>query len=134
MLVWQRLRAEPDPSSDLDLLYFVTIERNQEATDPRDKVFAFLGIADQIGGPPVAVDYTKSVEEVYIATARHLMQASNPVEVLSSVQKKWSELSMPSWVPDWSQPWRGGAALNVRWNMVLPFRAAGNTKAILVPC
>jgi hypothetical protein len=41
---------------------------------------------------------------------------------------------MPSWVPDWSQPWRGGGGLNVRWRNDLTFRAAGNTKAILIPC
>ncbi|PMD29685.1 hypothetical protein L207DRAFT_520774 [Hyaloscypha variabilis F] len=134
MELWQRrLRAEPDRSSDLDLLYFLSIERDQEATDPRDKVFAFLGIADQTGGLPVAVDYTKSVEEVYTAAARYMLEASDPLEVLSTVQGKWSELSMPSWVPDWSQRWRGCGSLNARWTPT-PFRAAGNTKAILVPC
>jgi hypothetical protein len=85
--LWQRmLGAKPDYSSELDLMSLLTSERDKQASDPRDQVFTLLGVADQTGGSPLAVDYSNSTEEVYTAVARHLLITSDPLEVLSAVQ------------------------------------------------
>ncbi|RYN74344.1 hypothetical protein AA0120_g12431 [Alternaria tenuissima] len=84
--------------------------RFAESSDPRDKVYAFLGLANKSLSPfrtqPNALipDYNLSVQEVYTETATVLMSSYKNLSWLSHVedasQRQISNL--PSWVPDLS--------------------------------
>lgn len=93
--------------SPLSLLSILTMFRNCTATDPRDKVFAFLNIAEK-ADPKFASsgfkpDYRLCTKDVYLKTTQYLLRASG-LAVLTLIQdKKLTSLEdLPSWVPDFS--------------------------------
>ncbi|KAI1262699.1 HET-domain-containing protein [Xylariaceae sp. FL1019] len=77
------------------------------STDPRDKIFAILGLATDrydLLRRGLKPDYTKSCRDVYIRATCIMLQQGH-LSLLSSVQPGRSPAhELPSWVPDWSQP------------------------------
>jgi hypothetical protein len=81
--------------------------RNRQATDPRDKIYALLGIPVSDRGPdwsfPMKPDYTLSLAEVYHTIARKMLLERQEVNVLTYVQhERQIQSTGASWVPDWS--------------------------------
>jgi hypothetical protein len=71
------------------------------ATDPRDKIFALLGMAKEENGLQLPrADYSKSVADVFTEAAIYYIRATNSLGVLSLVRSP----SQPalSWVPDFA--------------------------------
>ena len=110
-----------DPSHAIDLLkvsradgamplmYLLRRLQRFKASDPRDRIFALLGIATEIDELGIKPDYSKSCEEVYTETARTLLshgyfdvlshcihEPHDPKAVVSSSR-------LPTWAPDWSR-------------------------------
>ncbi|KAL8924801.1 MAG: hypothetical protein Q9172_002516 [Xanthocarpia lactea] len=78
---------------------------NLAATNPRDKVYAFLAFADLTEESRISPSYGKSIKSVYTdATARSIYSVGS-LDVLELAIKS-GELpgDLPSWVPDFSQP------------------------------
>lgn len=76
------------------------------ATDPRDKVFALLGLVndkDSLEALGVFPDYTKSKEEVYTTTMTAMLRKGH-ISLLSICCGIEGPNGLPSWVPDWSKP------------------------------
>lgn len=82
--------------------------RHQQATDPRDKVFAFLGMATPEYRDQLRSDYSLSKRTVYTRTQRLMLVRvlvpllwveSRDREILPSVERSDRE-TLPSWVPD----------------------------------
>ncbi|KAF4977302.1 hypothetical protein FZEAL_6190 [Fusarium zealandicum] len=71
------------------------------ASDPRDRIFALLNLADDKDDFTAFPDYTMTVEEVYKETARRILQQGH-IDVLMYCQYPKKITSLPSWVPDWS--------------------------------
>ena len=99
---------EKAPSLLKNLVY---MHRHTEATDARDKVYAFLGLADKetaskIPVKPIEANYALPVGEVYTAVATNLLLSSNNLGLLSQVQdaSHTKARGLPSWVPDYSAP------------------------------
>jgi hypothetical protein len=90
-------------SSSISLFSLITRFRDVGASDPRDKVFAFLHLATET--PGLKPDYRASVQTVFIGAARLLLDRHN-LTVLSHVQdpSDTNVLGLPSWVPDFSVP------------------------------
>lgn len=99
------------------LLEILVFTREARATDPRDKIYSVLGLTSQTGaedpkGHPrlsreVRVDYKQSIEDIFISVAILLIERSpgaKGLEVLYAAGRRsqWSNLKLPSWVPDWS--------------------------------
>lgn len=90
--------------------HMLEIFRAFDATDPRDHVYATLGIIKAtarnhgLDPPPIVVDYERPVAEVYADAARHIMEAGHCVNLLSLVQdpQHRNQPGLPSWVPDFS--------------------------------
>ncbi|KAI0878849.1 HET-domain-containing protein [Hypoxylon argillaceum] len=89
------------------LLYY---SRLFEASDPRDKVFAILGLwkftrGDQAGQFDIWPDYSKDVSEVYIEATTSAIRESGNLDILSLVEGTFCEkiCGLPSWIPDYSQ-------------------------------
>lgn len=77
------------------------------ATDPRDKIFALLGLVSDDGDINKLVDYDKSTEDVYTDTARYLLaQNTLPLRTLNlaGIGSPRSLSNLPSWTPDLSAP------------------------------
>ena len=88
--------------------------RPYQATDPRDKVYAFLGhpaaFREDGYGLICDVDYQKSIVEIYYEVAARILERSGNLEILSAVQHPQT-LSGPNeglstWVPRWDN-WLG---------------------------
>lgn len=108
--------------------------RYSKSTDARDKVYAFLGLADRRVAPFKALpntlvpDYNMTVQELYLQVARAFLISYGDLRLLSHVQDQSLTRipNLPSWVPDYSvglQPYplqfRGAcnwsASGDVRW-------------------
>jgi len=85
-------------------LFDIGSSRCPEAKDPRDKVYALLGLAadrEELQDFGFQLDYTHSCQEVYIyVTATVLKQGHMSVLFLNQFPK--SQDGLPSWAPDWS--------------------------------
>ena len=77
--------------------------RGQKATDPRDKVYALLGLApNPMDAQVLLPDYSPncSVEDVFIDAAVYCLFQLHDLRVLS--YKIATVFNLPSWVPDWT--------------------------------
>jgi hypothetical protein len=91
------------------LLNMLLDRRGLGATDPRDMVFAHMGIAADRNqwGDAVQVDYRKSCAQVYEDVARYLLSTVGPEKLfaqLDSVPVSTRQSGLASWSPDWSLP------------------------------
>ncbi|MCJ1456134.1 hypothetical protein MMC28_006493 [Mycoblastus sanguinarius] len=70
--------------------------------DPRDRIYAILGILcynEDIGIKP---DYTKPTHEIYQEVALRSIDYYRSLNILSSCEMQETPSGMPSWVPDWA--------------------------------
>lgn len=78
--------------------------RGCSSTDPRDKVFALLGIVADVSSEELPVDYTKSPREVFTELMKLLIRSHTTLDILAAVEPRGQmESGLPSWVPDWPQ-------------------------------
>ncbi|KAM0428837.1 hypothetical protein ACHAPT_006637 [Fusarium lateritium] len=105
----RRARQRPGhaPTTPAQVLLELLIQcRFRQASDPRDKVYALLGLkdedadslADSLGIEP---DYRLSTTQVYCHTARQLLLQSGELNILGACTATTNQ-ELPSWVPDWS--------------------------------
>lgn len=79
------------------------------ATDPKDKIYALLGLAQ---GSDIVVDYGKQVADVYTEATICILYGSeretefNGLRVLANVKRPSDEVDeeWPSWVQKWQDP------------------------------
>ncbi|SPO05573.1 related to heterokaryon incompatibility protein (het-6OR allele) [Cephalotrichum gorgonifer] len=98
--------------------------RSRSATDPRDKVFALLGVSDQWQNEEFItglVDYSKTVKEVYAATVKAMINLVDPLDGqnlnnIMGARHKSNDEDWPSWVPDW----RVGVGYGCDWGVGHP--------------
>jgi hypothetical protein len=91
--------SRPEEESLLDVLYR---GRNCSATDPRDKVYALLGLVNQQVSNSVSVNYSRPTQVVFTILATYLLQEQGRLDVLShAVNQRVDTHSAPSWVPQW---------------------------------
>ncbi|KAH8886040.1 hypothetical protein GQ53DRAFT_348130 [Thozetella sp. PMI_491] len=83
-----------------ELLYY---GRQCRTSDPRDKVFAFLGLADF--RHTIQPDYTSTQNEVLVDVAARMFERSPSTVLLNALSNKRPSTSrldgLPSWVPTW---------------------------------
>lgn len=72
--------------------------RSRQATDRRDKVFAFLGmLKDHLLTPR----YDMAIQKVYLEVAKRIIQSTKSLDLLTCTKPNISE-GVRNWVPDWS--------------------------------
>jgi hypothetical protein len=89
----------------------VLANSGRDSTDPRDMIYALLGLASC--PESITVDYSKSVHQVYVeATKAMIADVSNPgwtskpsLNIICSAYRSYrpSSFDLPSWVPDFSK-------------------------------
>lgn len=104
------LGHERTDSTQLPLAMLLQKHRFSKSTDPRDKVYAFLGLASSSMAPfrnnseVITPDYNLSAQQVFKATAKALLTTYRNLSVLSHVEDPSIRRTpgLPSWVPDYS--------------------------------
>ena len=95
------LTAVQNPQ-DNRLFELLVLSRWLKASDPRDKVYALLGLAPDAQEFPQP-EYTLSVAEVYQNFASALVIGGCGHELLALAAHNDKTRGYPSWVPDWEQ-------------------------------
>ena len=120
----------------LALLDILRYSRPFESTDPRDKIYALLGLCSE--SLIIQPDYSKDVIEVYRELAVSFLFPSSIkrpalrlyeysfTELLQEAERQTNVFALPSWVPDWKG--RDNFALSSK-TLNMGYRAAGNSKA-----
>ncbi|KAL1861035.1 hypothetical protein Plec18170_001550 [Paecilomyces lecythidis] len=83
-----------------DLLRILLNMSPYECSDPRDRIFAVLGLIYENDINP---DYKLSVESVYIGITAYMIKNCRTMDVLALTGANKKIFNTPSWVPDWSQ-------------------------------
>ena len=84
-----------------DILWLLYESANYESTDIRDRIYALIGMCDD---PSIEIDYRKTPAEVFTSFTRHIMMRAGTLDHVLDLSCKYgrdSDLSLPSWVPDW---------------------------------
>jgi hypothetical protein len=88
----------------LDLKSLLEHSRNCIASDPRDRMYAFLSLAHR--GYAIAPDYAtrNTVVHTLINTARRIIEYERNLSILEHVCHGREQLGcfLPTWVPDWT--------------------------------
>ncbi|KAK0634577.1 heterokaryon incompatibility protein-domain-containing protein [Bombardia bombarda] len=102
----QSIKTPPSIDNPADLMLFYLLHtQERDATDPRDKIFAVLGLINR--NPEafgIQVDYRSPVGDVYRRAMRGLIETSGNLDVLGVCFpfKTRNVVGLPSWVADWS--------------------------------
>ncbi|PQE32936.1 Het domain-containing protein [Rutstroemia sp. NJR-2017a WRK4] len=98
ILLWRR-QLHPVNFSVIDILQAT---QGQLATNPRDKVFAFVSLMMEPIRTAFAPDYTKSVASVYTRMATYLLSIEKCDRMYRIFPLATELPRCPSWVPDFS--------------------------------
>ncbi|PMD34620.1 hypothetical protein L207DRAFT_533934 [Hyaloscypha variabilis F] len=112
-LLWGTLRlarATVLQAQTCNILYWLSALRGKSATDPSDKIYATLGLAqgnDQKTHSPLydpgylIVDYNAPVQDVYSSLVKSVVISTKKLNILLACNERSHHVTR-SWVPDWS--------------------------------
>lgn len=123
-------------SVQLPLAFLLSKCDSFEATDGRDKVYALLGLATDESSRVLAPSYeTKSTRDVFVDTARYILNSDIPFIILSFAGLNDSNPhDLPSWVPDWTSH-RHYSALDLPLHhcyQALAYNASGSSQSQII--
>jgi hypothetical protein len=99
------LRAQRNKGKVAPLRLVLGLFRDAKATDPRDKVYALVGLSDAFRVATAStLSYERSVSDTYWLWTIHTLRTEKSLEILSAVNryKTSSSAVTYSWVPDWN--------------------------------
>lgn len=104
-----QFRINRESGALVRLLEVLQTMRSYECEDPRDKVYASLGMAMDVVEEDIIPDYTKTCAEVYGEVVRFSLSSTQSLDFLGYVLKSSPgsvfeynfEEALPSWIPDW---------------------------------
>ncbi|RSL83700.1 hypothetical protein CEP51_004345 [Fusarium floridanum] len=95
--------------------------RSRQASDPRDRVNAFLGL-----GSRFTADYSSSFEDIYRRSTRSLIDECHSLSPLLRIPETKRNPVLPTWVPDWCNGGVRSRHSEIIWIRVFrQFSAAG---------
>lgn len=83
------------------LLDLLSTFKSLDATDPRDKIYAFRGLASDGDDSPLP-DYSKPVADIFVDFASFFVRNGLTGRMLLEAGQHRAVQDIPSWVPDWS--------------------------------
>lgn len=83
------------------LLDLLTAFRGLDSRDPRDKIYAFRGLASDRDETPLP-DYDTPVKGVFLDYATYFVKQGRGLDLLAEAGLNRAGMLLPSWVPDWS--------------------------------
>jgi hypothetical protein len=101
----------------LDLAALLENHRIVDVKDPKDKVYALLGLSELIEGKKhdIVPDYNLQTTDIYEQVAKSVLEKSSTLDLLGipKVMPRSPIGLLPSWVPDWSA-WDFASSLCLR--------------------
>ena len=91
-------------SYQADLLRTLANYRHHKATDPRDKVYALLGLVTEALTENWVYDYSLGFPTVYLKVAEHCILHRGSLECLGYCNPSVRAPELPTWVPSWRDP------------------------------
>ena len=99
--VWKS--PAPEAEAECTLLKQLWHFKGRKSGNPRDKVFAILGICKDLKSEDVTIDYSASVARIYSEVSKFIVIRDRSLKLLSACQSYGSVITdLPSWAPDWS--------------------------------
>jgi hypothetical protein len=105
-------RKDREAGSNVQLLRVLSLMRAYTCEDPRDKVYAALGMAMDVNEDDIIPDYRRTCSEVYTDVVKFFISGRNsrPLDFLGEILRSapgtafehQHDSSLPSWVPDWT--------------------------------
>ena len=95
-------------SSRVSLFQALSDTRYSLSTDPRDKIYALLGLTSDGASIVPLPNYQQSVRDVFMQTGKNIIIGQGRVGAMLLARRSGNErtgsgiLRLPSWVPDWS--------------------------------
>ena len=88
-----------------DLIFSTT---SSKASDPRDKVFALLGLINDATEFGLIADYSLTLEEVQVGVSAFVITHEDDCSILTYARGSYSNspAQVPSWVPIWDRRYR----------------------------
>lgn len=96
----ENMRRRWTSNEQTTLLSLLRQFSGRNATDPRDRVYALLGLAR--GRLPVQPNYSIDVATVYQRTVLGIISSTGALSVLNGDTGRKLRQDLPSWVPDWT--------------------------------
>lgn len=114
-----------------DILELLRHFSKNEASDPRDKIYALIGLAGAENF--IIPDYSQPVEELYKGFVRSMIERQQSLRVIYAAEAGTTNLlRLPSWVPDWNNhhaPNSSKAPIGLAEKARAWYHAAGNTES-----
>lgn len=86
-----------------EILRRLYIGQNMQVTDPRDRIYAVLGLAVDREAMGIAPDYEDTgTEQLLVRTARALVERGGRLDALCFAQRPRTHENLPTWVPEWT--------------------------------
>lgn len=127
------LNPSIQPRLPKDLLELAELFRSHSATDPRDKIYALLGLASALDTDRLAThidsNYNLDAKILFMEFARLVISGPAALRLLRNVYgSRDQSSSLPSWVPDWS------IALKIRplAELLKPYHLLPNQRAVIL--
>jgi hypothetical protein len=94
------------PMQETDLIGLLVHGQVCKVSDPRDRIFAFVGLADP--GYDIVPDYKVSSAAVFSLACKRIIIYERNLNILTCCKADFDDYArmkdLPSWTPDWSQP------------------------------
>ena len=103
-LLFDRSRSA-GTSRKIDLFEGLMMHRLKRATDPRDKIYAIVGLTTAASDPQFVIDYGLPAQEVFINTVDYLLKTCETLDIILINTKLPSILKLPTWIPDFASWW-----------------------------
>lgn len=108
--ILRQMETVRSSGSNRTLLNILRLRAGCRASDPRDVIFAHLGMItdEEDVSKYLKVDYKRSIREAYISVARYVLASSGLAVAVRSINRPQGQTHLPSWVPDWGlHTWLG---------------------------
>ena len=76
--------------------------RHSLCSNKKDRIFGILGFVEPDEKITVQISYKLSIEEIFQALARYIIEKYQALDVLKYVEHPRPAQTLPSWVPNWS--------------------------------
>ncbi len=88
------------------LMYLLDRTKDAQCCDPRDRIYAVLGMLDAPSRRQIVPDYSKTTRDVYTEIVLEDIKKEKSLRMFRQCEVRYSprDLELPSWVPDFSVP------------------------------